>query len=531
MLHAHQPRRGDLVKFCSRAAYQTGVRPEMPLAEAKALLYRDYPEASRAQTTGALSAQSPSNPSQQRFQTPLLTAYDPVADQQVLMQLAMDCEQYSPVVGLETSNSPQGLLLDITGTAQLFAGEQSLANKVLTHFCSQGYVIRIGIADTVGAAWAIARFGDPDKAGKTQLPQNGCHVHVISSGQATSALQPLPIKALRLPTETIGLLRELGLTRIEHLLALPRKSLLARFGNRLLTRIDQALGTVEEVIAAQRPEVPFEAQWPLEHPTVKHNVIEQVLSHLVDHLSHLLLDRGRGALQIECTFDCEKQSMTVQVGLFRPTVHPRHLLDLLQMQLDSRRLPGPVTTICLRVLLTAPLEIVQGELLPDRVRDAPRHLARLIDRLSSRLGTDGVLGVQHRADAQPEYAYRYVPLTKYQNNEKRFLNACAHQVDTETSNQSPDRNGPHERPLILQSPPARLDVVAVVPDGPPRLFHYQKQRYRIVHYWGPERIETAWWRGRCIRRDYYRVETTKGNRFWLFRRLTDGQWFLHGEFG
>jgi protein ImuB len=85
------------------------------------------------------------------------------------------------------------------------------------------------------------------------------------------------------------------------------------------------------------------------------------------------------------------------------------------------------------------------------------------------------------------------------------------------------------RPLFLR-PPLALDVVSVVPDGPPITFRFQGRLYRIAHHWGPERIETGWWRGGSVRRDYYRVQTEDGLRFWLFRRIEDGKWHLHGEF-
>jgi protein ImuB len=87
-----------------------------------------------------------------------------------------------------------------------------------------------------------------------------------------------------------------------------------------------------------------------------------------------------------------------------------------------------------------------------------------------------------------------------------------------------------ERPLRLFDPPVRVDVAWVTAEGPPIRFMYA-QRPRTVHrHWGPERIETAWWRGPIVRRDYYRVETDEGTFFWLFRRLDDNSWFLHGEF-
>jgi protein ImuB len=107
-----------------------------------------------------------------------------------------------------------------------------------------------------------------------------------------------------------------------------------------------------------------------------------------------------------------------------------------------------------------------------------------------------------------------------------------------------------ERPLVLLPQPARIDVVAVAPDGTPAQFYWAGRRYLVAYAWGPERIETGWWRGAdanqnppaepgakggksngaFVRRDYYRVETTEGARFWIFRRLGDREWFLHGRF-
>jgi len=75
-----------------------------------------------------------------------------------------------------------------------------------------------------------------------------------------------------------------------------------------------------------------------------------------------------------------------------------------------------------------------------------------------------------------------------------------------------------------------LAAMAVMPDGPPLAFRLRGREHRIARSWGPERIETGWWRGRPIGRDYFRVETTTGQRYWLFRRLADGRWFLHGRF-
>jgi protein ImuB len=171
------------------------------------------------------------------------------------------------------------------------------------------------------------------------------------------------------------------------------------------------------------------------------------------------------------------------------------------------------------VTASAPLEWRQHELLVDKTRDDPRQLAMLVNRLSSRLGRLGVVSPQLQAGALPERAYQYTALTggrprkRSGSRKTKSPTAC-----------------PLERPLWLRSPPLPLDVVSLAPSGPPALLHYKNQSHHVARHWGPERIETRWWRGRSVRRDYYRVETSTGNRYWIFRRLQDGRWFLHGDF-
>ena len=190
------------------------------------------------------------------------------------------------------------------------------------------------------------------------------------------------------------------------------------------------------------------------------------------------------------------------------------------MQLEQLTLPGPVHHVSIRAITTASLEDRQYQLLDDSARDVPCQVARLVNRLSSRLGRDGVLGVRRQSDAQVEFAYRYVPLTGQSTKTRRGS----------TTAKQHKSNAPGQRPLQLYVPPWPVDAVAVVPQGPPISFLYQGQQHRVAQHWGPERIETGWWRGRSVRRDYYRVEDQRGSRFWLFRRLSDGKWFLQGTF-
>ena len=120
------------------------------------------------------------------------------------------------------------------------------------------------------------------------------------------------------------------------------------------------------------------------------------------------------------------------------------------------------------------------------------------------------------ADAQPEYAYRYEPLA----GKKRSF--AKEQKPAKEPRALPTR------PLLLEPRPIQLEVVAVAPEGPPMQFRWQGEQHRTRRSWGPERIQTGWWRGRYIRRDYYRVESDHGGHYWLFR--SNGKWFLHGIF-
>ena len=49
---------------------------------------------------------------------------------------------------------------------------------------------------------------------------------------------------------------------------------------------------------------------------------------------------------------------------------------------------------------------------------------------------------------------------------------------------------------------------------------------------GPERIESGWWDGLDVRRDYFIAESTCHARYWIYRELPQARaWYLHGLFG
>jgi protein ImuB len=262
--------------------------------------------------------------------------HDPGADELALLELAAWCEQFSPAVGIEP---PDNLCLDVTGLEQLFGSEQLLAQQVLQAFGQRGLVVRLAIADTLGAAWALAHYGSAP-----------C---IAPAGDG--AIRSLPVAALRLDGQA-EILAECGIDRIEQLMAIPRDAVAERFDPQLLRRLNQALGIVAEPIASHRPPPEIEVETRFEFPLSNRRAVELILAELLERIAQQLAKRQQGALQIRCEFRCEPTTIAFTVGLFRPSADPLHLLELATMQLDRVRLPGPIDLVRLGMIAIAPLE-------------------------------------------------------------------------------------------------------------------------------------------------------------------------------
>ena len=215
------------------------------------------------------------------------------------------------------------------------------------------------------------------------------------------------------------------------------------------------------------------------------------------------------------------------MGLFRPSAAAEHLWQLLRLRLESLRLPEAVTAVRLEVLASAPLAWQQQELFEtDRRHDAARQTALLIDRLSNRLGRQAVVRGVPLSDAQPEHASMYVPLAGEPPPPRDVRSRSAARRAGTTTRSAPRGD---ERPLLLKAQPILLQV-REGRGGAPQAFRLSGREHSLCGAWGPERIETGWWRTGLVRRDYYRVETSAGSKYWIFRDLRSRRWFLHGEF-
>lgn len=456
----------------------------------------------------------------------------PAIDRQSLVAY---CGRFSPIVGVEPTD-PASILLDITGLAHLFGGETALGASIVRGFQRLGLRIRLAIADTLGASLAIAKT-----KGKGREQNAVC---IVPPGETLPHLARLPIETLRLPTDTVRLLHDLGIRRIGQVEGLPRADLLSRFGPVLLMRLDQALGRLDEPVPACSVPPTFAADWSGEYPTSRRETIEAVLSQLVDRLSGLLAHGDRGVLQLECRLDCQPgtidddgsapaigrrdRGVRMSLGLFRPTADAGHLFQLLALQLERLRIPSPVDGVHLEALLTARLEprrqttlFEPGDIREANSTDRRRSFTMLVERLSSRLGCEAVVRVRLRPEAQPELAWHERPVVEHRRRRP-------------SQKTLPPELPPRplrllQRPVLLQRDAVAATTQSFTPEPPP-WFCVGGERHRVARSWGPERIETGWWRGQAVGRDYFHVETTAGRHFWIFRRLRDEQWLLHGVF-
>lgn len=417
--------------------------------------------------------------------------HDARADQDALLDLAAWCEQFSPTVGMKP---PDCLYLDVTGLDRLAGSEELLFKQVANSLHRRGLSVRGAVADTIGIAWGVSHYA--------AKPWSIVH------GEAL--FRSLPVEALRIDDE-VEVLAELGVTRVNQLLSLPRDALASRFSPLLLQRVRQASGETPEPIISHRPPPEIQVETRCEYPVSDRCALQFVVNDLIQRIADELARRQEGALQLTCELQSEQGSTSFIASLFRPSGDPAHLLELCTMQLERIAISAPIDRVTMAVASHATLTAWQQELFDDSHREGNRRVGLLIDRLSNRLGREAVVRAVPQAEAQPELAVRYEPLAgAARSKSKREFNKTL-------------------RPLRLEIQPRPIETLAVAPDGPPRQFHWHGEQ-QVRRVWGPERIQTGWWRGRYIQRDYYRVETVDGKRYWLFRELRSGKWFFHGAF-
>ncbi|MEZ5913584.1 MAG: DNA polymerase Y family protein [Paracoccaceae bacterium] len=429
---------------------------------------------------------------------------DPVAEAAFLRALGRWAGRFSPWVSVEP---PASLMLDVSGCAHLFGGEAALVAEAEAEAGSFGLTLRLGLGDTPGAAWALARH----RAGPAIAPP----------GQGRAALAGLPVSALRLPPDTARSLERLGLATVGDLAALPRAVLARRFGQGLTRRLDQAFGEETEPVGPMAEPPRFAVRLGFPEPIGLPEDIAASVARLVPALAERLSAAGRGARRLRLqAMRSDHRVETVDLGLARATAEPERLLPVLALKLE-RIDPGlGIDALRLEAPLTEPLAPRQEAARLDG-RGGPTPAARialedLIGRLGARLGAEAVTRL-HPAES-------HLP-------ERSALTLAAAWSEPAGAWPPP----PVPRPLWLIAPEA-LAGAAERPEPPARL-RWRRRSLRLVAAHGPERIAPEWWfdspEWRSGPRDYWRVETEDGQRLWLYYAhggVASGGWFCHGSF-
>ncbi|HEY3826639.1 MAG TPA: DNA polymerase Y family protein [Bryobacteraceae bacterium] len=419
-----------------------------------------------------------------------------------LTRLVEWCDRYSPLVSQDGSD---GVILDITGCAHLFSvhgwgGEDRLLMDLERRLHRMKIDAHAAIADTWGAAWALARYGDK---------------FIVHGEDAVSALDPLPVEALRLPHEIIGELRRLGLLNIAAIRKIPRRSLSARFGSTLLWRLDQAFHKAEDPLTPWRPPAPYWSSRILAEPISTVCSVEHVLQELLREVCGRLEKHHLGSRHMDLA--CYRVDGTVdrcEVRTSKPNRTIPHLMRLFRDRLEKLWADFGFETFTLSVLNAEALDAIQLSLSESNPVKDEESFDALVDRLGMKLGFQEVNRIHVCESLLPEHSAEFRP-------------AALATRESLTSAEWPEYR---IRPIRMIDPPMHIEVSILIPGESPVQFFIGDRRHRITRSEGPERLSPEWWReGKSCRdtRDYYRIEDDQGLRFWIFQE--SGQWFLHGH--
>ena len=456
-------------------AVQSGIRPPMLLADARTLA-----------------------------PTLQILLDDAAANARVKQRLTDWCRRYSPLVACDGFG---GIVIDITGCTHLFGNEATLLADIEARIHRSGYRVRGAIGDTLGAAWALARYGK----------------HTIVSREGLlGALDPLPVSALRLPQEVIAKLQRLGLSTIAALRRMPRPSLTVRYGPLPVLRLDQAFGYAEEPIAPQYPPASYRSQRILADPINTVSAVTYVLLDLLKELCARMEAANLGARFLQ--LDCYRVDGTVAqccIGTSKPVRSTTHIMRLFAEKLEKVDAGFGIETLILSITNVDkldPAQIPLSRLASPDEEDAA--LDRLLDRVGVRLGFQEVCRIQVNESWLPESSLKFQSVFAPSN---------------------PNAIWPENRvrPVRLINPPISIGVSTMFPDDIPVQFQLGQRSRRILRAEGPERLTPEWWRDNTAsiweQRDYYRIEDDHGHRLWIFREKSpssspgEERWFLHGH--
>lgn len=610
---------GPAIVAVSMDAWKLGVRPGMPLAEARSMAIplstgkTSLGNASRKprDRKGAMSAENKSSngshptearrsAAKPRLAPPSIESlvsfqeWNPVEDRSEMAAVAELTRRYAPIVGLDDMPVPDSLLLDVSGCAPLFGGESGLAEFLLKDLRTAGWSCRIAIASNIATAWALThterpartassnqRFNRRDDRRSSDSDQHSADhdlpIQIIPTGQEMNELKPLPVASSRLSLKDLEILLHLGIRSIGQLLSLPVEDLPSRLSPSAVVRIQQLHDVSEEFITPLPEANPVAALWSGEQPATTLADHQYVFKYLCEQITEQLERRRVACTSVACEFRCLDGSLVPLIGnVVKPTQSAELLHDVLCLRIESaineanfaaaqKPRTGnldvevtwesgelaslafiPVRAVAITATTVPIPSARQRDLFSPTEHIVPEEeLARLIGRLSNRLGADSVVTVETRPDPRPEHALQHHPVLSVDGTS----NGHVRQTQLDATLRRLTEPGTHVqisdepvhvpiRPLRLLETPLPLPVplptlqASVAPrrSGFPTTAIVNGQHESLIRFHGPERFQTGWWTDFPCHRDYFRVETQLDSLLWIFREIQTNRWFLHGIF-
>lgn len=434
----------------------------------------------------------------------LVFDHDERADTALLEWLADACDRYTPMVA---TDAPHAIVLDITGCnfgpkGSKTSPESALAEDLYRRLAQLDLNPRLALASTPDAALALARHDCGD-------------------------VRRLSVTALRIEPESHVALRRAGLRSIGDVARIAPAALAARFGERVPVLLARLLGQEDARITPRRAPAEIETEARFAEPIARTDDMLSTIAALIEKAVVQLSENGVGGRRFcAALFRSDGHVARLSVETATPTRDAAILDRLFRERIDA--LSDPLDPgfgydmIRLSIDVTEPLAAEQLRLDGGKIADA--EMTALLDRLSTRLGRNRVRRFSAIDTHVPEQAVLELPVA-----EPRALATWT----------APEPGEPPLRPLHMFDPPHRIEVMAEVPDGPPRRFKWRRTMHEVARHEGPERIAAEWWTradNAGLTRDYYRVEDVRGRRFWLFRHGLYGaekahpDWYLHGLF-
>lgn len=414
----------------------------------------------------------------------VLKPRQPALEAAALSRLARWAGRFTPTVSI----SPEGaLLLEVRGSLRLFNGLEALRATLVRELETLGHAPRVACAPTARAALWLARAGSGQA--------------VVTRTELRQSLASLTVSDLNWPARTVRMLQRMGVVTVADCLRLPREGFARRLGPARLRELDQALGRSPEPQRLYLPPASCVARLELPAETTDALLLLEGFQPLLQELEQALRSRQASVRRVWCRLVHPDDAETrLCLAVREPANRTGHLAGLLRLRLETLTLTAPVISLVLQADLEPGQAPVGTDLLGQNLRPHD-GVQGLLERLRARLGRQAVQGLALRAEHRPEHAWRPV-------------------ADPLSGTREP-AIAVRSRPVWLLPAPERLGLLAGQPGW--------RGMLRLEQ--GPERIESGWWDGGDVRRDYYLASNPRGAMLWVYQDLRSRGWYLHGIFG